>query len=304
MAQRNGGGSSREQSTWRCSACGCNRNKLSRFWCKHCGTKWQKQGAWQNEDDGLRLRGIDRHQQPLRPGLLAAGAPPQTGAAAIGGARDGAVQPGLSAKDLTLLINLTGRAGDKESVNKYQEQLSKLTARPVAPIPLEQRVAQCQRERLCLAKKLQYELDKLDNLESEMEKQRLHIASISDQLTRQEESYAELVDKLASVARSDTPAPEAPRINIEDLVAGKFDASQIDLGKILTSDGGENEYELPKEYVEELDRRQKQLAEGLSELSKRLFAEALDHAKALVLKAPSELWGFRSDWPRIDWVGF
>eukprot|EP00959_Pyramimonas_sp_CCMP1952_P373916 7830755-Pyramimonas_sp.AAC.1 len=147
MAQRHGGGSNRVQSTWRCSACGCNRNKLSWFWCKHCGTKWQKQGAWQNEGDGLRFFGVDRHHQPLRPGPLAAGAPPQTGAAAVGGARDGAVQPGLLTKDLALLIDLTGRAGDKESANKYQEQLSKLTACPVVPVPLEQRVAQCQRER-------------------------------------------------------------------------------------------------------------------------------------------------------------
>ncbi|CAK0883771.1 unnamed protein product, partial [Prorocentrum cordatum] len=160
----------------------------------------------------------------------------------------------------------------KASSDKYKEQLNNLTARPAPIVPLEQRVAQCQRERLRLAKKLQYELDKLDRWEKEMEKQRSHISSISEQLTRQEESYSELVGRLASEVRKEAPPPEAPKINIEDLVAGKFDSFQIDLGSCLSFDA-EDEFELSKEDLEELDRRQKKLAEGLSTLSKELFAQ-------------------------------
>ncbi|CAK0832272.1 unnamed protein product [Prorocentrum cordatum] len=136
-------------------------------------------------------------------------------------------------EDLDLLAALAGRAGDLESPNNYQS----------------------------------------DNWEVEMDRQRLHIAYFSEQLTRQGGSYAELADKPASAARPDAPAPEAPKLNIEDLVAGTLNSFQIDLGKILSFAGGDDECEASK--LQELDRRQKQLAEGLSELSTRLFSEAL-----------------------------
>ncbi|CAK0904707.1 unnamed protein product, partial [Prorocentrum cordatum] len=254
-AYRNGSGGNGGQSsaTWRWPCCGCNRNKLSWFWCKHCGAQRQKPaepqsrgGAWAYPGDGLRLVGKGPGQPPLRPGLLTPGASP------LGATAAPTIPPDAKLEDIQATIDTLTKVGDRVGAAHDSKTLEQRKGK------LEKAVAHFQR------------------LESQLAEQKEWVSKFNEELAAAESEHTQLVRALhANTCGPPSPTSPAPAnvvtISIDDILEGKSDLP-ISMGSFGQLDGGI--YELDQRTRDEAKQRMEKLQADIKAALGVLFGDA------------------------------
>eukprot|EP00959_Pyramimonas_sp_CCMP1952_P143992 3014537-Pyramimonas_sp.AAC.1 len=139
---------------------------------------------------------------------------------------------------------------------------------------MEEHLARCQKERVKLGKKTSCEFQQLDTHRQKV--QESLIAQINKELDALDKSHDELSEKVSSQRKQTAEATKpagTPTVSLSDLLAGKIDAFELDVGDLL--DLGPEVGTLEEADVAEVSRRKEQLANGITDMANDLFAKAI-----------------------------
>ncbi|CAK0847542.1 unnamed protein product, partial [Prorocentrum cordatum] len=214
-----------------------------------------------------------------------ASGPPQPGPAAAGAGQlaplpVGAV-PNLSKDEASELARLCQKAGDKAGAAKYSSFAKSLAAteeRAKQPVSAHQAAQQHHAHVRRIQKQLEGDLARLLRLQSEVQEQGEKVKRVRCELQEADKVHKEAVQKLAADSKV-VPNVEAAKLKLEDLLAGSVDISSIISCDILDDFGDDDELELSAEDREEIQKRTALLSQGIADMAKTLFQQAVDQAR-------------------------
>ncbi|CAK0906647.1 unnamed protein product, partial [Prorocentrum cordatum] len=220
--------------------------------------------------------------------LILAASPAWNGGSAMlfkGGAKSPGLQGGanqqdpklaeLSVEELESLAKMAEKMGWTEAAGKARAQLAARRA-PSAPKPgPEEHLKRIQRERVKHGNRMEKELQRIATLEMQLAAQRDLVRSMACELDQLDKSYEETAKLVASSAKPDTVEHTVPTIHLEDLLAGRIEGFNIELGSVFNV----GDEDISAEEMDEIKKRRDTLVSQFHTMAKELFPQAANNAK-------------------------
>ncbi|CAK0877276.1 unnamed protein product, partial [Prorocentrum cordatum] len=209
--------------------------------------------------------------------------------------------PNLSKEEASELARLCGRAGDKVGATKYSSFAKSLAAteeRAKQPVSAHQAAQQHRALVRRLEKQLEGDLARLLRLQSEVQEQNEKVKRVRCELQEADRVYNEAVQKLAADSKV-VPNVEKAKLRFEDLLSGSVDIGSIISCDILEDFGHDDELELSTEDREEMQKRTALLSQGIADMAKSVFQQAVDQAKRIRLVLLASVAGVKKDFMKL-----